>query len=60
MFAHELTPGDTVEIHPRDWVTVDTVERRDSQWISNGIVIFSATNGHRYGLDRNSRVRIRA
>lgn len=52
-FAYELAEGDTLEIHPRDWVTVLTVDRRDNAWVSNGVVFFRATNGHRYGLDRN-------
>lgn len=59
-FAHELAEGDTLEIHPRDWVTVRTVDRRDSPWVSNGVVFFTATNGHRYGLDRNKLLWIRA
>lgn len=57
-FAHELIGGDTLEIHPRDMVTVRTVDRRDSPWVSNGVVFFTATNGNRYGLDRNKLVEI--
>lgn len=52
-FAYELTEDDTLEIHPHDWVTVLTVDRRDNAWVSNGVVHFTATNGIRYGLDRN-------
>lgn len=53
IFAHQLAPGHSFDVHPGDRVTVAEVTRRDSRWVSNGIVMFTATNGHRYGIDRN-------
>lgn len=46
-FAHELTEGMTIYVNGSEVVT-----RRDSEFISNGVVRFTATNGFRYGLNR--------
>lgn len=51
IFAHKAEPGDRVNVG-NEWVTVLEVTRRDSEWITNGVVYFRATNGHKYGVDR--------
>lgn len=51
-FAHELTEGMTIYVNGSEVVTVQEVTRRDSEFISNGVVRFTATNGFRYGLNR--------
>ncbi|WP_217181600.1 hypothetical protein [Streptomyces sp. AC495_CC817] len=55
LFAHQLRPGLTVEIHPREWVTVQAVTDQ-GRWVTNAMVYIDATNGRRYGLFRYDRV----
>jgi hypothetical protein len=55
--AYDLAAGMTILVNGSEAVTVAEVTRRDSRWVSNGVVVFTATNGHRYGLGRNERVR---
>lgn len=55
--ARELQPGDELTVNGSERVTVAEVTRRDSRWISNGVVHFIATNGHKYGLDALERLR---
>lgn len=51
LFAFQATPGDRVNVG-NGWVTVAEVTRRDSEWVTNGVVYFIATDGHKYGVDR--------
>lgn len=59
-FAFDLTPGMTILINGSEAVTVAEVTRRDSRWITNGVVHFTGTNGHRYGLNRLDLLRFAA
>jgi len=51
IFAYQAVPGDRVNVG-NSTVTVAEVTRRDSEWVSNGVVYFRATDGHLYGVDR--------
>lgn len=52
-FAYDLANGMSIIVNGDEVVTVAEVTRRDSRWISNGVVYFTATNGRRYGLGCN-------
>ena len=55
--AYRIQPGDTLNMLAGP-VTVETVTRRDDAWVSNGVVYFTATDGTRWGLDRNLTVEV--
>jgi len=50
--AYQARPGDRVTVNGSEVVTVAAVTRRDSSWVSNGVVYFRATDGPTYGVDR--------
>ncbi|WP_336628420.1 MULTISPECIES: hypothetical protein [unclassified Microbacterium] len=55
--AYDLATGMTIYVNGSEAVTVAEVTRRDSRWVANGVVYFTATNGHRYGLGRLEALR---
>lgn len=58
-FARELAPGDVVTVNGSQRVTVATIDHLDARWVSNGVVHFTSTAGHRYGFKSLDLVEVR-